>query len=94
VLFVGPDNLLSLSFAVLFMEFSGYMKKYYTSIITSNEPLKADNMNLARLNLGSSKKKPAPAMLESIYICVIAKIEADKSAANVAGDTPITDLNL
>ena len=93
MLFVGVAKLLSLSFAVLFLEFSGYMKKYCTRIITSKVPLNADNINFAKLNLGSSRKKPAPAILESIYICVIAKMQADKSAANVVGDTPITDLN-
>ncbi len=68
MLFADTENLLSLSFAVLFFEFSGYMKKYCTRIITSKVPLNADNMNFAKLNLGSSKKKPAPAILESIYI--------------------------
>ena len=59
--------------------------------MASKVPLKVQSKNLAKFSLGSVKKKPAPAINESIYIWVKASIEAVRSTAIVVGETPITD---
>jgi len=63
-------------------------------MIVSKVPLKPESRSLAKFSLGSVRKKPAPAMLESIYIYVRASNEALRSTAIVVGETPITDFFL
>ena len=46
------------------------------------------------LSLGSNKKNPAPAINESIYICIIAQKDAVKSIAHESGETPETCFRL
>ena len=63
-------------------------------MMVSKVPLKPESKSLAKFSLGSVRKKPAPAILESICIYVRARTDAVRSTAIVVGDTPITDFFL
>ena len=60
----------------------------------SNVALINESKNFAMLSLGSNKKNPAPAVHESIYICIRAQKDAVKSTAHASGETPVTCFRL